>query len=213
VHEPYRRELVRALRAGVDEDIARIAGVVERGATFFVTPEGFYSTDGRMRPLKGIVDHLVPVAATWFAAIAFDPFRGRRLSMLYRVVQPADPRDLATSLAAARPVTTSALFATWLLAVGLPFDAREAADGVVRLRDGLPPGAFVDPELRADPDGCVAGAVDGAARRGILERRGARYVLGAKRTDARFHGVDDIVTYQAAFLEETCAALRRLAAP
>jgi hypothetical protein len=211
VLEPYRAELLAALRAGVEEDIARIVDVVRRGATFFVTPEGFYSTDGRMRPLKGIVDHLVPIAAPWFAAIAFDPFRGKRLSLLYRIVQPADPRDLARSLAAARPVTTSALLATWLLAVALPFDAREATDGVVRLRDALPPNAFVDPELTRDADGCVNDALDGAARRGILVRDGARYRLGERRTDTRFDGVADVVAYQAAFLDETLAALRRLA--
>jgi hypothetical protein len=84
VREPYRRELLDALRASIDADVARIVGVVERGGSFFVTPEGFYSTDGRMRPLKGIVEHLVPVGDVWLAAIAFDPFRGRRLSMLYR---------------------------------------------------------------------------------------------------------------------------------
>ena len=90
VHEPYRRELLVALRAGVNDDIAAIVDIVRRGATFYVTPEGFYSTDGRMRPLKGIVEHLTPIADVWFAAIAFDTFRGRRLSMLYRVVKPAD---------------------------------------------------------------------------------------------------------------------------
>jgi hypothetical protein len=211
VLEPYRAELLAALRAGVDEDVARIVEVVRRDATFFVTPEGFYSTDGRMRPLKGIVEHLIPVATPWFAAIAFDPFRGKRLSLLYRIVRPAEPNDLRTSLAAARPVTTSALLATWLLAVGLPFDAREAADGVVRLRDALPSGAFVDPELARDADGCVNDALDGAARRGILVRDGARYRLGERRADARFHGVADVVAYQAAFLDETVAALRRLA--
>ncbi|HEY6234994.1 MAG TPA: MFS transporter, partial [Candidatus Elarobacter sp.] len=138
VREPYRGEVLAATRAGIDEDVARIANVVRRGATFFVTPEGFYSTDGRMRPLKGIVEHLVPLARVWFAAIAFDPFRGRRLSLLYRIVEPDDPHDLAASLAAARPVTTSALLAQWLLAVGLPFSDDEARDGVRRLRDALP---------------------------------------------------------------------------
>jgi hypothetical protein len=210
VLEPYRGELLAALRAGVDEDVARIVDVVRRGATFFVTPEGFYSTDGRMRPLKGIVDHLLAVATPWFAAIAFDPFRGKRLSMLYRIVRPADLHDLRTSLAATRPVTTSALLATWLLAVGLPFDAHEAADGVARLRDSLPPNAFVDPELARDADACVNDALDGATRRGILARDGARYRLAKHRTDARFPGVADVVAYQAAFLDETIAALRRL---
>ena len=210
VLEPYRREVLDALRAGVDADIARIVDVVRRGATFFVTPEGFYSTDGRMRPLKGIVEHLVPLAAVWFAAIAFDPFRGKRLSMLYRVVQPTDPHDLATSLAAARPVTTSALLATWLLAVDLPFDAGEAADGVVRLCDALPTGAFVDPELANDVRSCVDDALDRMIARALLLPDGGRYRLAPRRIDPRFPGVADVVAYQAAFHAETAAALGRL---
>jgi hypothetical protein len=213
VLEPYRHELLDALRTGVEEDVARIAGVVRRGATFFVTPEGFYSTDGRMRPLKGIVEHLVPIARVWFAAIAFDPFRGRRLSMLYRVVEPADHDDLATSLAAARPVTTSALLATWLLAVDLPFERTEAREGVRRLRDELPPGAFVDPELRADPDRCADDALGVLAARAIVVAEGGRYRLAEVRRDARFPGVADMVAYQARFHGETVAALRRLSAP
>ena len=168
VREPYRRELLVALRSGVDDDIAAIVDIVQRGATFFVAPEGFYSTDGHLRPLKGIVEHLVPIADVWFAAIAFDTFRGRRLSMLYRVVQPADPRDLGASLAAARPVTTTALLATWMLAIDLPFSAQEARDAVTRARDTFPPGAFVDPELR-DIDRCVGEF--GAARHAALRRR------------------------------------------
>jgi hypothetical protein len=213
VREPYRGELLADTRAGIDADVARIAGVVRRGATFFVTPEGFYSTDGRMRPLKGIVEHLVPLARVWFAAIAFDPFRGRRLSLLYRVVEPADPHDLATSLAAARPVTTSALLAQWLLAVGLPFADDEARDGVVRLRDALPRGAFVDPELARDPRACVDEALGRMTARALLVGDGGRRRLAQRRSDARFPGVADIVAYQAAFLGETTAALRRLADP
>jgi MFS family permease len=211
VLEPYRRELLTALRAGVDADVARIVDVTRRGATFFVTPEGFYSTDGRMRPLKGIVDHLVPVAQVWFAAIAFDPFRGKRLSMLYRVVQPADPNDLAASLAAARPVTTSALLAQWLLAVDLPFERAEARDGVTRLRDALPAGAFADPELRRNPDRCALEALDALIARGVVIPDGTRHRLGERRADPRFPGVADMVAYQAAFLAETAAALTKLA--
>ncbi|HEX3550747.1 MAG TPA: MFS transporter [Candidatus Elarobacter sp.] len=210
LHEPYRGEALAALRASVDEDIARIVGVVRRGASFFVTPEGFYSTDGRMRPLKWIVDHLVPVARPWLAAIAFDPFRGRRLSLLYRILEPSDPAALGASLAAARPVTTSALLARWMLAVDLPFTAREAIDGVVRAREELPPAAFVDPELARDADGCVAEALANLAARGTLRADGGRYVLGDRRVDARFPDVADIVAYQAAFAEETieaCVAL------
>jgi MFS family permease len=214
VLEPYRRELVAALRADVGEDVVRITGVVRRGATFFVTPEGFYSTDGRMRPLKGIVDHLVPIARVFFSAIAFDPFRGRRLSLLYRVVAHDGRGDLATALAAARPVTTSALLATWLLAVGLPFDAAEAVGGVTRARDALPADAFADPELVRDAERCVRDALEVLARRGVLERDRSRFTLApaGRRADPRFPGVADMVAYQAAFHAETVAALQRVSA-
>jgi MFS family permease len=210
VREPYRRELLVALRSGVDDDIAAIVDIVQRGATFFVAPEGFYSTDGHLRPLKGIVEHLVPIADVWFAAIAFDTFRGRRLSMLYRVVQPADPRDLGASLAAARPVTTTALLATWMLAIDLPFSAQEARDAVTRARDTFPPGAFVDPELR-DIDRCVGEALANLVRRGTLLFDGAAYRLTTARRDPRFPLVDDMLAYHATFLAETVSALHALA--
>ncbi|HZX67387.1 MAG TPA: hypothetical protein VFE70_00820, partial [Candidatus Elarobacter sp.] len=187
-----------------------------------VTPEGFYSTDGRMRPLKGIVEHLMPVGEMWLAAIAFDPFRGRRLSMLYRVlpyhsrgshgaVATGDTRDLALALASARPVTTSALLASWLLAVDLPFDAHEAVDGVVRLCRALAPGAFVDPELEHDPARCVREALDVMTERGLLLGDGVRYALGTRSGDGRLGSVTDIIGYQATFLAETIDALRRRA--
>ncbi len=210
LNQPYRDEAMAALRANVDEDIARITGVVRRGASFFVTPEGFYSTDGRMRPLKGIVDHLVPIASPWLAAIAFDPFRGRRLSMLFRIVQASDPAALATSLAASRPVTTSALLARWLADACAPFAAQAAREGVVRQRDALPSGAFVDPELRANAPRCVDEAVRNLVARGTLIARGDRYELGEQRTDRRFPDVTDILAYQAAFAEETIQALLTL---
>jgi len=210
VREPYRRELLAALRAGVNDDIAAIVEIVRRGATFFVAPEGFYSSDGHMRPLKGIVEHLVPIADVWFAAIAFDTFRGRRLSMLYRVVRPADPHQLGASLAAARPVTTTALLAAWMLTVDLPFSAREARDAVTRARDGVPRGGFVDPELR-DVDRCVGEALANLMRRGTLLFDGASYRLTTVRRDPRFPLVDDMIAYQAVFLAETLAALQTLA--
>ncbi len=189
-----------ALRAGVDEDIARIAGVVSRGATFFVTPEGFYSTDGRMRPLKGIVEHLAPIASVRFAAIAFDPFRGRRLSMLYRIVEPADPRDLATSLAAARPVTTSALLAQWLLAVESAVRAQRSARRR-RAPARRAPARRVRRSRAARRSGPVRGrsARSAARARDRSSRDGGRYRLAATRRDARFPGVADIVATKRAF--------------
>ncbi len=214
LREPYRREAIDAVRSGVDEDIARIKAIVARGATFYVTPEGFYTTDGRMRPLRGIITHLTPIADVWLAAIAFDPFRRGRLSMLYRVVRPADSQDLATSLPAARPVTTSALVATRLhqLGDGETIGRDELVDDVVAALRGLPRDVFVDPELARRPAQCVDEVVSELVRRGTLTAAGAnRYALGGVRTSPRFPGVADLIAYQAAFHEETIAAARRIA--
>jgi hypothetical protein len=201
--------LLTALRSGVDDDIASIVEIVRRGATFFVTPEGAYSVDGRMRPLRGIVEHLVPIADVWLAAIAYDPFCGRRLSMLYRVVRPADVDDVNTSLAAARPVTTSALLATWMLASGTAFSAQQARDAIARARDALPAGAFIDPELRDVPR-VVDLALAMLTKRGTLAFDGSSYTLTAQRRDPRFALVEDMVAYQATFHSETLDALARL---
>ena len=229
LREPYRAEAVAALRAGVEADIARIADVVRAGATFFVTPEGFYSTDGRMRPLKGIVTRLVPLADVYLAAIAFDPFRGRRLSLLYRVVPLADGADLAASLAAARPVTTSALLASWLAGWRAAhagergeeaFSRADAVEGVLRARAGLPRRLFVDPEFDAARERALDEALARLIARGVLSCEaaasasaaggGQRYRLGSVRADARFPGVADVVAYHATLLAETIAAAREL---
>ncbi len=211
LREPYRRAAMAALRTGVEADIARIAAVVESGATFFVTPEGFYSTDGRMRPLKGIVTRLVPLADVYLAAIAFDPFRGRRLSLLYRVVQPGDRDDLAASLAAARPVTASALLASWLTKKRDESFTREMAiEGVLRARAALPRRLFVDPEFDAARERVTDEALALLSARGTLLGEGERYRLGEVLTDARFPGVTDAIAYQATFLAETVAAARKL---
>ncbi|BDE07682.1 hypothetical protein WPS_29580 [Vulcanimicrobium alpinum] len=210
LRDPFRKELLARTRAEIDEDVARIVDVVQRGATFFVTPEGYYSVDGRMRPFKGILERLTPIADVRLAAIAFDPFRGRRLSMLYRVVAPADPRDLPTSVAAARPITTSALLAAWIVGIGLPFTAGEARDAVLRMADAAGPAAFVDPELRRDHARCVDEALAYLERHGAVRGDGGRYERGAPLRDPRFPIVEDMLAYQAAFHAETSAALRAL---
>lgn len=211
LREPYRSEAIAALRSSIDDEIAFISAMVRKGNTFYVTPEGIYSTNGRMRPLRGIMTHLRPIADLWLAAIAFDPFRGSRTSMLYRVVRPDDPDEIATSLAAARPVTTSALLASFLLEdPQRAFNESTAIDGVIGGRAALPKGLFVDPEFEAGPPDVIREALANLVRRGTLLREGARYRLGAVRTDRRFPGVDDVVAYHATFLAETVAAAERL---
>jgi hypothetical protein len=210
--QPYRRESLEHFRATMAADIAAVVERVRAGATFYVTPEGDFSHDGRMRPMRnGLTDAVTGVADPWLCAIAYDPFRGRRLSMLYRIVPPADPGDLGTSLAAARAVTASAVLATYLSAAEGPFAAADARANVRAHLAALPANVFVDPELARDPDAVVSEALSVLVRRGMLAADGTRYRLTNARADARFPHVADMVTYQRNMLEETLAAAERLA--
>jgi hypothetical protein len=210
--EPYRHELIDQLRERTARDIAAIVARVREGATFYITPEGLRTFDGRMRPFHtGLLEALVPIAQVWLGAIAYDPFRGRRLSMLYRVLRPSEPNDFEASLAAARPIATSALLAAFLLDQPQPFTQREAVAGVRERLGALPETVFVDPELRSAPEAVTAEALAILARRATLGRDGERYRLAAPRTDRRFPEVADIVSFQRAMLEEAVAAARRLA--
>jgi hypothetical protein len=205
--QPHRREALENFRATMTADIAAVVERVREGATFYVTPEGDFSRDGRMRPMRnGITDAVVPVADPWVCAIAYDPFRGRRLSMLYRIVPPADRDDLGTSLAGARTVTTSALLATFLCGVEAPFEAADARQSVRAQLAALPENVFADPELRRDPDAVVTEALTVLVRLGILAADGPHYRLTETRADARFPHVADMVTFQRNMLEETLAA-------
>ncbi len=210
LHEPYRREALAALRAGVDADIAHIVEIVRRGATFYVTPEGFYSTDGRLHPLKGIIEKLIGLGEIWFAAIAFDPFRGKRLSMLYRVVRPLLPDDLPTSLAAARPVTTSALVAAALQRLPERFSGEELTRHASGLRDALPGLAFVDPEFDANRAGAVREALGKLLAGGALAADGDGYRRSGPYTDPHFPEVTDLIAFQAIFFAETEASANRI---
>jgi len=209
--QPYRREALENFRSTMNADIATVVERVREGATFYVTPEGDFSHDGRMRPMRnGLTEAVLPVAEPWLCAIAYDPFRGRRLSMLYRIVPPVDRDDLGTSLAAARAVTTSALLATFLCGVEAPFEASAARESVREHLAALPPNVFVDPELNSRPDTVVDEALTVLVRLGILAAAGRRYRLTAARADARFPHVADMVAFQRNMLEETLAAAGRL---
>jgi hypothetical protein len=209
--QPYRREALENFRATMTADIAAVVERVRLGATFYVTPEGDMSRDGLMRPMRnGITDAVLPIATPWLCAIAYDPFRGSRLSMLYRLVPPAQPDDLGTSLAAARPVTTSALLATYLCGVDGPFAGDDAKRAVRKQLDNLPANVFPDPELQRAPDDVVSEALTTLVRMGFLGADGPRYRLTGIRSDPRFSHVADMVTFQSNMIGETLAAAARL---
>lgn len=209
--QPYRREVLENLRAVTERDIAAIVERVRTGATFYITPEGDFSRDGRMHPMRGgIVEALAPFADLWLCAIAYDPFRGGRLSMLYRVLRYGGGVDIGTSLAGARPITTSALLATFLLEGPETFTVHDAVRAVRERLGSLPGNVFVDPELQRAPDAAVVNAFARLRKRGTLAVENERYRLTAHRTDARFPHVADMIAFQRNMLDETVASARRL---
>jgi MFS family permease len=205
LREPYRKEILDETRALVTEDLQRMENVVRRGATFYMTPEGFYSTDGRLGRIKGVYDRLAPHATVYLAGVSYDPFVSKRLSLLYRIVRLDDREHLKETLAAIRPVTASHLLGAWLEDRAQPFSAQEAIDGVTARLGALPPQLFVDPELRRNPARLVRAALPLMVDWGILRRDGAAYVLNETRGHPQFPKVQDIIAYQARFLEETIA--------
>jgi len=208
---PYRREVLENLRAVTQRDIAAIVERVRTGATFYITPEGDFSNDGRMHPMRGgVVEALAPFADLWLCAIAYDPFRSGRLSMLYRVLRYTGGADVGTSLAAARPITTSANLAAFLLEGSQPFAVPDAVRAVRERLDSLPRNVFVDPELRRAPDAAVVNALATLRKRGTLAQDDEGYRLTAYRADARFPNVADTIAFQRNMLDETLASARRL---
>ena len=205
--EPYREGVMRATRASIDADIAHFENLQRDGATIFLTPEGFYSGDGKMRPLRGILARLVPLATVWLAAISYDPYVRQRLTMLYRVTPATGDLPLDTQLKAARPVTTSALLCTWIAQHDGSFTARDAAAGVTQEVQLLPAAAFTVPELRSNPDAAVGDALRGMVRLRTLELRDSAYTLTSERTHPQFARTQDMIAYQVNFHAETLDGL------
>lgn len=211
VREPYRREILEETRANLDQDLALIEDTVRRGGTFYLTPEGHYTIDGRMRPMRGVIERLAPIATIYLAGVSYDPFVSSRLSMLYRIVRLDAPggdekerlERMKRVLAAIRPVVTSQLLGTWLEHRAQAFTEREAVNAVVAALAALPPALFVDPELRRDPAAMVRAALPRMVQWKILERDGDAYRATPERRHPQFPFVQDILAYQARFLEET----------
>src|SRR5579872_1426809 len=208
LHEPYRREALTATREELEADIRHFEALQRDGASIFITPEGFYSGDGKMQRLRGILSRLQPLATVWIVGISYDPFVGRRLSILYRVQPSIDGVPLDVQLKARRPVTVSALLGGWLSEREESFSEADAIDAVRAALTALPPLLFVEPELRAHPERLTRRALDGLHRLGALRHDGSRFTLTQTRRHAQFPRTDDIVAYQRNFHQETLAGAR-----
>ena len=220
--DPYKREVLEETRKGIEEDLARMENVVRRGGTFYLTPEGRYSVDGRIGPMRGAVDRLAPLATTYLCGVSYDPFVGKRLSMLYQV-QRLDPpvgsgkAELMThQLAAIRPVTTSQVLSAWLAGRTEPFTFDDAVRAVNERLATLPSPLMVDPELERNPQRMVRAALKRMPELQILETlepanvpvERQRYRLAAVRKHPQFPLVNDAVAFLATVLEETIANAR-----
>jgi len=204
VREPYRKELLQLTRAQVDADLQHFENLQRAGSTIFLTPEGFYSGDGKMQRLRGSLSRLAPLSEVWLAGISYDPLVGRRLSMLYRIGKAEPDVALDMQLKRIRPVTTSALLGTWLHERGeSPFTAVEAQHAIEAALSGLPKILFVEPELRDDAQGLTSRALRGIVALGIAELDGITYRLLPQRRHPQFPRTTDIIEYLYNFHRET----------
>ena len=204
VLEPYRREILDVTRAQIESDLTHFETLQRGGASIFLTPEGHYSGDGKMQRLRGALTRLAPLAEVWLTGISYDPFVGRRLSMLYRIAKAMPDVPLDLQLKAVRPVTVSALLGHWLHPRGLsPFIETEAQLAVERALLALPRTAFVDPELEQKPRMMVAHALDGLVRLGVARREGETLRLTDHRMHPQFPRTSDIIEYMYNFHIET----------
>lgn len=209
LREPYRTDALQATREQLEADLAHFERLGRDGATIFLTPEGYYTRDGKMQRMRGVLSRLAPLAKIWLAGISYDPFVGRRLSLLYRVAPALDGLPLDVQLKALRPVTVSALLATWLHSGPGTFGEHEAIDAVQRQLGQLPRTLFVEPDLRRHPEASVRAALAGMARLGMLRAEAGRSQLTEQRTHPQFPHASDMVSYQANFHEETLEGARR----
>ncbi|MBV8082573.1 MAG: hypothetical protein JOY86_06280 [Candidatus Eremiobacteraeota bacterium] len=217
IREPYLSEMIAQMRVDMESDLQHLEDMLRAGATMYLTPEGFQTRTGRLGRLREALWRLAPVAESVYTlSISYDLFVGRRLSMLMRVVPAIDRNDIPNSMRAPRPVTISQLLADWWCSSAFidgtsaegAFIEADAVNAVHERLAGLPPMAWVDPELRASPERMTRAALAGLLRRGTLERGGRGYHLTDKRSDPRFPRPHDIVAHQAAFFEESRDAWR-----
>ncbi len=214
LREPYRREVLERTRESVEKDMNDLEDLVRRGATVYITPEGHYSSDGRINRFRRAYEQLAPLATVYLVGVSYDPFVGKRLRMLFNIVRLEDRAYPREELARIRFVTVSQLIAEWLVhRDDTAFTAAAATDAIQRRRFSLPASLPIDPTFAKHPGRRVELALAGLVKMGILAKtKDGRYRLTGVRTDPNFSHVPDILAHQANFLEESIAGANLLTA-
>jgi MFS family permease len=212
LREPYRSEILAETREEVERDITAMEEIVARGATFYLTPEGHYSSTGELLPLRGLLPRLSKHATTiYVVGVSYDVFNGKKISVLYHVVELRDRENIADELRVARPVTVTQLLAWWLWSERPEaFDERKAMAEVDRLFSSLPQLLFVDPDLKHDAHRVTRNTLRTMVQQGFLARDDRGMYRIARRTHERFEHIDDIFAYHARFFAESVDAAIRL---
>ncbi|MBV9270005.1 MAG: MFS transporter [Candidatus Eremiobacteraeota bacterium] len=209
MREPYRSEILTETRAFIEEDLHRMENLMRNGATFYLTPEGRYTITGELFPMRGAWERLAPHADIYLAGVSYDAFRGRRFSMLYRLVHLDDRSAVIPSLLRARPVTVTQLLAEWFATAPSLFDAKQLVSAVQQRLSSLPKELFVDPELARNPERVTLEAIATLKRLGIVAGSNDMLRMTGVRRHPQFPAVADIITFQARFFAQTLGAVIR----
>ncbi len=211
LREPFRTEILDETRAFVAHDLQRLEDILRAGGSVYLTPEGRYSTDGSIGPMRRSLDVLAPLAQVYLAGVSYDVFAPGRLSMLYRLAPLHDRARLRETLAALRPVTVSQLIAASLVARGGDASRDQLIADVTSRLHPLPAHVLIDPELLANPERAVKRALAQMLRLHIVDHVDDRYRVSRTPRHAQFPLVDDMVAYQAAFFAQTLESAATLA--
>lgn len=227
---PYRQFIRERERTVIEQQANRLVEVLRAGGTMFMTPEGRYSTDGRLAPLRASLELLLPIASkVYLFGLSYELFTRRRATFLGRVV-PFEHRNqtlvaLAQALCAARPITFTQLFCDWVrgratrdlerASSSSDVDSFTVQDVHAALQDKLarlPERAFVDPDLKLHLRHTIARAMRNLVRLGMVRVENARLHVTDRRTNEHFPSVPDIISYQSEMFRETMAAIEALEA-
>ena len=213
LREPYRAEFRflarRVIRAQLDE----LERELRAGASLYLTPEGRLSENGYLYRLRLALSRLEAQARhRVLVGLSYDPYARRRLSVFVRFAPWPPHAEVRVHLRAVRPITVSQVLCDWLSEErSEPFTAEQASDAVRKRLSSLPPGAFVVPELRKNPERAVRLTLGNMVRLGVLARDGSAYRTGSARTHRAFPHVPDMLAHLRNTFRDTAAALEELA--